>query len=173
MVPSMLVRACAPEWSYVERIAKDLKSRITEDCAYERQERTQCPNISSRTEGTKRLNNQQGARPSILTRDTWNNKRFSRERLGTGKEVMFVEEEESINAIPLGTNPNIHSKGREHKEGKQENRKNASEIGLGGLLFIAMFRTLAIRLSFFDGENALSAVPALGSSLVSRASKYS
>lgn len=31
----------------------------------------------------------------------------------------------------------------------------ASEIGLGGLLFIAMFRTLAIRLSFFDGENAL------------------
>lgn len=31
-----------------------------------------------------------------------------------------IEEEESINAIPLATNPNIHSKGREHKEGKQE-----------------------------------------------------
>lgn len=34
MVRSILVRACAPEWSYVERIAKDLESRITEDCTY-------------------------------------------------------------------------------------------------------------------------------------------
>lgn len=125
------------------------------------------PNISSRTEGTKRLHNQQGARPSILTRDTWNNKRFSRERLGTGKVRRLIrrfadlntmpipsrlfpnfytllkcscmslitntiEEEESINAIPLGTNPNIHSKGREHKEGKQE-------IGESKKVFLILF----------------------------------
>ncbi|KAL5830464.1 hypothetical protein ACOSQ3_019932 [Xanthoceras sorbifolium] len=31
--PYQIIRACAPEWSYVKRIAKDFESRITEDCA--------------------------------------------------------------------------------------------------------------------------------------------